>query len=211
MLEQHFHLKFQVQLQILFVVDLNQQAQYGHQPGVRRLVDFGVLARLQKLGHKRDHGDHAAALVSLENDALGIEIAHQHRLVARDGELTQPRSQVLEQRALARVGLDLVRRQQNVHIAHRCPHHLLQERRLLNLVDECQVQGMEVGLDGRALHHHVLRKPQHVRLPQVRVQLHRLLLQILLGEVVHQEVDLVHHPFVGLGECGFALRLHERL
>mmetsp|Transcript_31855 Transcript_31855/g.101476 ORF Transcript_31855/g.101476 Transcript_31855/m.101476 type:complete len:381 (-) Transcript_31855:327-1469(-) len=115
-LEEHLDLELEVELHLLVVEDLHHEAQDRHQPRVGRLEDLGVLARLEHLGHERDHRDHAAPLEGVVDERLDVQLLVQHGLVARDGELPQPAPEVLEEAALARVALDLVALEQGLDV-----------------------------------------------------------------------------------------------
>ena len=107
MLEQPFHLKLQVQLQVAFVIDFAQQRQNGHRPRIRRFKDHVVFSRFEHLGDEGHDADHATGFVAFQNQLLEVQVTLKHGLTLRDGELTEPRAEILQQAALAAVRLDL--------------------------------------------------------------------------------------------------------
>ena len=191
-LEEALHLELEVELEVALAVDLLEQPEHRGGPGVRRLEDDGVLRRFQHLRDERDDGDHVPGLVRLQHQGFQIEVAHQHRLVARDREVAEPRSEVLEQRALARVGLHLVAAEQRLDVAVRGVQHESEQRFVADGVQQTEVQHVEVGLDGRALHDEVHGEPPELLGRNSARHLGGFFRHVLRRQVVHHEVHLVH-------------------
>ncbi len=68
--EDCFNLELQVQLQLWEGIDLGDQGQNSHEPGVWRLEDLGVLAGLQYVAEEGQHCYHLALLVCLQQKAF---------------------------------------------------------------------------------------------------------------------------------------------
>eukprot|EP00951_Prasinocladus_malaysianus_P037374 scaffold401030_cov36-Prasinocladus_malaysianus.AAC.2 len=83
---------------------------------------------------------------------------------------------------------------------------------VLHPVQELEVEGVEVGLLGRPLDHHVVGKPRHVLLRDLLLYLLGLLLDVDRRDIVDQEMNLVLYGLLWLREVLPLLgRLLQRL
>ena len=196
-LEEPLHLELEVELEVSLAVNLLEEREHRGGPRVGRLEDDRIFGGFENLGDERDDGDHVPSLVGLQDETLEIEVVHEHGLVTRVRELTEPGSEVLEQRSLAAVGLDLVGAQQRLDVAVGGVQDAPDQLRFLQRAEQTEVQRVKVGLDGRALHHEVHGEPRPVIAADSRLDLGGFLLQVLHREVVDDEVNLVDDVGVG--------------
>mmetsp|Transcript_25113 Transcript_25113/g.82351 ORF Transcript_25113/g.82351 Transcript_25113/m.82351 type:complete len:246 (-) Transcript_25113:3065-3802(-) len=209
MLEKPFHLKFEIQFEVLLTVDFSKKSEHRHKPRVRWSKNLAVLARLDYLCDERHHRNHSPVLVSLEEQLLQIKIALQHRLVLCNGEVPEPGAQVFKQRSFRSTRLDLVASQQDAGIAIRRLQNLLVELSDGELVEQAKIQRMEIPLEAHALHDEISGKPREVFLWNEISDGLSLLRQVLRRKIVAQKGNLINKS-VAWRECVTVLRSLEQ-
>mmetsp|Transcript_17719 Transcript_17719/g.49873 ORF Transcript_17719/g.49873 Transcript_17719/m.49873 type:complete len:302 (-) Transcript_17719:34-939(-) len=198
---QHFNFEAQVELQALGPVDLRHELHEGHGPRVRRLENFALRGRLDHIVNEGNDRNHLPLVVRLQHHLLQVEVLGQDRLAPADGEQPQPKAQVLEHAPVAAARLQPVGGDQALDVGNRRGHHDLVELLLPHDVQQLQIEVVKIGLLGRPLGHEVVREPREVLPLELLLHLGALRVQVALGQVVHEEVNLV-------GEC--LTRSHDR-
>mmetsp|Transcript_34897 Transcript_34897/g.69346 ORF Transcript_34897/g.69346 Transcript_34897/m.69346 type:complete len:265 (-) Transcript_34897:2898-3692(-) len=200
MLAEHFNFELDVHLELLHVVQFAQHSHQTHDPRIRRPEHTRVLGALHDFGHKRSHCDEPPRFEALAQKLFQVELALQDRLVPRESHLSEPRPEVLEERALRSGRGDLLGREQHRHVVEHRHEHGTQQLGGVELQQKGHVECVEVGLRADPLHHHVVPEPRQKLGLEHAARLRRLLLQVLQRHVVEHEVDALHDVVGGRRE-----------
>lgn len=196
-LAEDFNLELEVELEFGELVELDEEAEDGHEPRVGRFEDPRLGALLEDLADEGDGDDEAVTVVALDEELLERDVLLLDRSILGERESSEPGSQVLEQRALRR-GLDcLLRVEEGRELDVRLVEDALAEERHREGVEELVVQLVVVGLDADSLRNEVVGEPGEVGGVHALCHLADLGLKVVEREVVDDEEDLVRRLLIG--------------
>ena len=195
-LAQDLDFELEIELEFGELVEFDEETEDGHEPGIRRLEHSRFRALLENLADERNRDDESIRVVSLDEEILERDVLLLDRLVLREGQPSEPRSEILEQRSF-RAGLDrLLRVEERGELDERLVEDSFDEKRHGEGVEEFEIELMIIRFDAHSLSDDVMGEPGVVKRIHSISHLGDFRIEITRSEIVDDKENLVGRFFV---------------